>query len=53
MPEVIYELKIEDEERGAPIAMQVIAYDSEGENLGAVPVTLELTDERQRQPQRR
>jgi hypothetical protein len=45
MPEVIYELKIEDEERGAPIAMQVIAYDSEGENLGGVAVTLDLTDE--------
>jgi hypothetical protein len=42
MPDVTYDLEIEEAEREAPIAMQVICYDSEGENLANVAVTLEL-----------
>jgi hypothetical protein len=43
MPEVTYELRVQaDEEQ--PVEMQIISYDSEGENLGGVGVRLEMLE---------
>ena len=45
MPEITYELTASAEEIGAPIQMQVISYDAEGENLEGVTVHLELLED--------
>ena len=43
MPEVEYELQVAAEE-DKPIAMQVVAYDSEGESLAGVRVHIEMVE---------
>ena len=45
MPEITYELRVSAEEQAGPVQMQVISYDSEGENLPGVSVRLEIGGE--------